>query len=228
MHIEPEADAALQRMSTALAHAQSFAFQAATTFDEPLAAGQLAQVSRKTRVTVHRPDRVFAEIHEGNDVSMLWYAGTDLTIYDTADNVFSAIRVPAQIDAMLDDVVKRYDLTIPLADLLFSDPYKILTSNIVTGKFIGVHKVNGTSCKHLLFTQENVDWQIWIDADTEPLPRKVVIDYKNLPGRPQFVAVLSNWNLHAQTGNEQFTPALPSNAKRIDMADLLETRHQTK
>ena len=36
-----------------------------------------------------------------------------------------------------------------------------------------------------------------IQADEKPLPRKILIDYKNRSGRPQFEAILSDWNLSA-------------------------------
>jgi hypothetical protein len=54
------------------------------------------------------------------------------------------------------------------------------------------------------------------------VPRKLVIDCKGLPGRPQFAVVLSDWNLSARTRDEQFKAVLPKQAKKVEMAKLLE------
>lgn len=52
---------------------------------------------------------------------------------------------------------------------------------------------------------------------------KFVIDYKSLPERPQFTALLSDWNLSAPAGSEQFKPVLPGDAKKVELAQLLES-----
>ncbi len=224
-HIDPRADQALRRMSAAIGGAQSFAVSATTTMDELLATGQLAEFSRQTRIVVRRPDRLFAEIHTTERAWLLWHAGSDLTILDKKAGTCASARVPEPIDDMLDELAAKYNLTMPLADLLFADPYKVLTADVLTGRFVGTHEVNGVECAQLLFTQENVDWQIWIEADKAPVPRKVVIDYKNLPGRPQFTAMLSDWSLSAAAGDEQFKPVLPKNVTTIEIARMLEEKH---
>ena len=33
-----------------------------------------------------------------------------------------------------------------------------------------------------------MEWQLWIDAEGEPLPVKIVIIYMDEPGEPQFAA----------------------------------------
>ena len=76
--------------------------------------------------------------------------------------------------------------------------------------------------EHLLFTQENVNWEIWIDAEGPPLPRKVVITRKNEPGSPQFVAVLGRWDLAAVPAADTFEFRPPPGAKQVTMRRLFE------
>jgi hypothetical protein len=227
-HIDPRADEALRRMSAALSNAKSFGLKGAATMDELLPSGQLAEFSRETRVVVRRPDRLFAEIHRGEGAWLFWYAGNDLTVLDKRANTCASVQVPGRIDDMLDDLAEKHGLTMPLADLLFADPYKVLTADALTGQLVGTHEVNGVECTHLLFTQANVDWQIWIETGKMPVPRKVVIDYKTLPGRPQFAAMLSDWNLSAAADDDQFKPALPADARKIDLAQMLKDKEEKK
>jgi hypothetical protein len=40
-----------------------------------------------------------------------------------------------------------------------------------------------------------VDWQIWIADSGKPLPRKYVITTKDDPAQPQYMVLMSNWNV---------------------------------
>jgi hypothetical protein len=73
LRIDPRADAALRKMSATLGEAKSFRFQSATTMDEPVETGHLAQFSRGSQVAVHRPDKVYIRTEMGNDIWTLWY-----------------------------------------------------------------------------------------------------------------------------------------------------------
>jgi hypothetical protein len=221
VRIDPQADQTLRKMSATLGAAKSFSFSSMTTMDEPVETGQLVQFSRQTRVVAQRPDRLYVQTEMGNDIWTLWYKGTNLTLFDKAGNAYASAKVPGRIDAMLDTAAKQHGLTVPLGDFLFADPYKSLTMGALTGKYIGQVQMDKGKCDQLLFTHDALDWQIWIDAGTQAVPRKILIDYKRLPGRPQFTAVLSDWNLAPPAKDEQFEPCVPKDAKQVELKRLL-------
>ena len=64
--------------------------------------------------------------------------------------------------------------------------------------YVGQSKIRGVLCHHLSFDGDNVQLQVWIDAGDKPLPQKVVLTHKNLPGSPQWTAYLSDWNFSPQ------------------------------
>jgi hypothetical protein len=68
---------------------------------------------------------------------------------------------------------------------------------------------------HLAVRTRDVDFQIWIAQGKEPLPRRIVIIYKNTRGEPQFRADFSNWNLSAKGVKGPFTFTPPKNAEQI-------------
>jgi len=213
-------------MSSTLGNARSFSFRSVAVMDEQIGPEQTAQLARDARIVVRRPDRIFAEGKAGDDVLDLWYQGGSLTVLDKAANTTATVPTPGRIDSMLDEVAKKYGLTIPLADFLFSDPYKTLTADVQTARYVQQCDVEGVKCDHLLFTQEMIDWQIWIDTAPAAVPRKFAIDYKSLPGRPQFTAMLSDWNLEAPADDGQFKPEIPSGAKKIELVQLLQGAEQ--
>jgi len=229
LDIDPRASAALRGMSRAIGGSQSFSFRAESAMDEPLgpqSPGQTAQYSRKARLVVHRPNRIFGEGEDGGEVFRFWYDAPNLTVLETPANMTSSVKVADRIDAMLDEVAEKYGLTVPLADFLFSDPYKVLTEAAHSGRYVGQDEVDGVMCDHLLFTEESIDWQIWIATTSPPVPRKFVIDYKAVPGRPQFTALLNDWNLSAAAGEDVFKPVIPNGAKTMELPKLLTWAEQ--
>ena len=221
--VDPQVQQALKAMSNLLGNAKNFSFHAVGQMDEVAQTGQLVQLSRESDVSVTRPSKLFVDT-EGDDVSRSsWYDRDKLTVLDKEQNEYVSITVPSTIEAMLDFIIEEYGLTLPLADLLFRNPYETLTSNIQVGTYIGLSNVGGHSCHHLLFEQELIDWQIWIDAGQTPVPRKIVITYKQEPGHPSYSGIMDKWNLKPSFAKDLFKPDTPANAKQVQMNELLGT-----
>ena len=138
------------------------------------------------------------------------------------ENIYGTVEAPNSIDEMFDFVMAEYDISIPLADLLFRKPYDILIANVYTGTYVGLDKIADRDCHHLAFQQELIDWQIWIGAGETALPLKLVITYKEDPGQPQYSATINEWNLSPGFSNEIFEFSLPAGAKRVDLKAMLE------
>jgi hypothetical protein len=126
--------------------------------------------------------------------------------------------MPASIDDTLDTLAGKYGMALPLADLVFADPYKGLTENVRSSQYLGTGYVFDTKCHHLAFRQAAIDWQIWVEEGSKPLPRKIVITFKESPGHPQYTAFLSNWNLDAKIADGSFSFTPPAGAKQVDFA----------
>jgi hypothetical protein len=67
-----------------------------------------------------------------------------------------------------------------------------------------------------------VDFQVWVAQGNEPLPRRIVITYKDENGQRQFWADLSNWNLAPDLSDALFAFTPPNGAERIQF--LAEVR----
>lgn len=221
--IDPEAQQLLKQMSVALAAAKSFTFESTVSMDEESENGQMVRVARHSTITVSRPDRVNVEVTGDDGERTLWLAGKSLTLLNRESMQYATIKVPGSIDAALDFIMDEYGVSLPLADLVYADPYSVLTEKVQTGIVLGRESVQGHECDHLLFTQENVDWQVWVDAGEIALPRQVVISQKNEPGCPQFTAIIDNWDLSATPTAKVFTfgAAESTGATAVPMAELL-------
>jgi hypothetical protein len=141
------------------------------------------------------------------------------TLLDKQANVFSSIPAPATIDATLAQIQSKYDVVLPLDDFLSSDPYKSVSSKIKTAYYLGKSTVAGVPTHHLAFSQTDIDWQIWVQDGNQPLPRKLVITYKNLPGSPQYTAVFSDWQFKP-IANSVFSFIPPAQATSIEFISI--------
>ena len=103
---------------------------------------------------------------------------------------------------------------------MFSNPYSVLTANVKSGQYIGLNSVGGDKCHHLAFRQKSIDWQLWISADQNALPRKLVISFLELSGQPQTQVEFTNWNLSPRLAAGQFTFRAPTGVRRVEMEKL--------
>ena len=221
--VDPRADDILRQMSDTLVQASAFRFTASTTRDQLLENGPIVERESEHVVTLRRPNKLHA-ISQGDDGRQVWYDGRILTVLDARTNRYANIAASDTIDEMLDDAMDDYDLEIPLADILSSDPYQVLMDHVDSGEYVGLHRVNGRACHHLAFRQAEIDWQIWIDADPPALPRKLLITFRSPPDRPRIEAILTRWDLSPRPKNDLFEFRPTAGARRVKMKDLMETR----
>jgi hypothetical protein len=105
---------------------------------------------------------------------------------------------------------------VPLADLIYANAYDYLMEETRAGFYLGLSKVQGISCHHLVFRQKDIDWQIWIEDAPTPLPRKFLITDKKAKGL-QFTALLSQWNTSPQLEDGLFVFVVPAKAEKVDL-----------
>jgi len=214
--IEPKADQYLKAMSSYLAGLKTYSFQVEEFFDEVQDDGQKIQLSNQRQMSVSRPDKVFAEDEGDTANSLFYFNGKTVTVFDRGQKTYATEKVPGTIDAMLDDLHDRFDTHQTLADFLFADPYKVLTENVQSGTYVGLHYVGKVKCHHLAFQQRILDWQIWIDAGDQPLPRKFLITFKHQADEPQYTALFRHWDVNPKLSGDLFQFHPPEGIRKVD------------
>ncbi len=207
---------------------EEFRVSAEITYDEIEPTGQKLQYGASVQAAVRRPDRLRTDYYGDQLKRSIWYDGGNLTILDLDDNLFATLKAPTGIDALLDNTVERLGFTIPLSDILYSDPYPLLHRNVAEEFYAGLHVVGGVSSHHLMLSQKDIDWQIWVEATERHLPRKLIITYKNLPGSPQYTILFSEWDLSPQLANDLFIFRPPSGSNRIQFLDTFSEKEITQ
>jgi hypothetical protein len=219
--VDPEVEKILRGMSEHLHSLQQFSFQTENTSDEILvSSGQRLQFGTTVEIFVRRPSRLRANIRGDLRDQELFYDGKTITLLNRNPNLYASIDAPGLIDGAMNFARESFALVAPLADFIYANAGDALMENVESALYAGLHRVHGVECHHLAFTQDDIDWQIWIENSQTPVPRKLVITDKQVEGMPQFAALLLGWNLSADLKEDLFRFSPPRDAERIEFLPL--------
>ncbi|MFO1067619.1 MAG: DUF2092 domain-containing protein [Geminicoccaceae bacterium] len=204
----------LREMGAYLAAADAFTVRADVTFDHVLPTGQKLQFAATEDLAVQRPNKVHVDWRSDLGDRQLWYDGKAVTLTDPSTPFYAVQPAPASLDATLDMIQNELGFSPPLGDFLYADPYRALRGNVRYGVDLGTSEIGGRTCRSLAFVDSQIEWQIWIAAGPQPVPRKLPITYLSRLGRPQFAAVFSDWNLALRIAESTFVPDLGQQHRR--------------
>lgn len=209
-------DRMLNQVCNFLKNRKYFTVEMDITYDNVLDSGAKVQYSAHQRVWVNKPNQLRSDYRGDERNTNFYYDGKSFTLHTTDLNLYATKTAPPTIDEAVKNVDLNYGFTIPMSNLFVSEPCAAITSDIQDSVFVGSNMVNRVPGYHILFTGEERDWQIWVSKGQQPLPMKVVIVYKNLPGAPQYTAVLSRWNFISEIPEDTFTFEPPVGAIGIE------------
>ena len=216
--IDPEAQRLLKASTDFLARQKQFSAETRNTLEVVLKSGQKIELNHTARVSAQRPNKLRAE-RSGDLVNQVFvYDGASLTLYNAANKTYSQAAAPGTLDGMLDFARTKLDIVAPAGDLLYSDAFTGLMAEVTEGFVAGQAVIEGTLCDHLAFRAPHVDLQVWVQRGTQPLPRKLVITTRDMPGAPQFAVTMTRWNLKPTFGAQTFSFKPPAGAVKIDFS----------
>lgn len=203
-------------MSDYLAKAETASFRVRTFYDQVRKSGIKIKVAREGNVLLKRPGALHVEsIADNGAARTVWYDGAKLTVWDRHVNQVKTLDFKGTTDALIDYLDDKYQVNLPVADLLFSNVGDALKETIISSEYLGTRTVQSVKCHHLSFESTGADWQIWIEADATPLPRRFVVTYVNDKSEPQFLAQLDRWSIGGDTDASMFKAAVPESAKTV-------------
>ncbi len=221
--IDPKAMTILGQMSAYLAGASSFTVKATVLYDHVQTSGIKIKSAAVREVFVRRPGELHVRTQFDDGASRkTWYDGKELVILNERSNEYAKLGFAGNLDQLLDHVIENTEVQLPLADLLYSDIDKTFAESIISAEYVGQRLVDGVLCHQLSLESTGADWQIWIEADDTPVPRRFAIDYVHVPGEPQFLASLTEWRIDPQFEDADFAIKLPQDAREISVDQMMQ------
>ena len=222
--IDPESLSDLVESLEFLSKAVSFSVTAEVEYDAIQGNGEKIEFGGVRKITVVRPDKMSAEITERDGTKKEFvFDGKDIYFADLEQNVYASVPRPGNINQAVRYFTEDLQMPLPLGQLISSGVSGMVKKEIYAGGFVEQSTINGVLCDHLAFRTENIDLQVWITSEGDPLIMRLVIDYKNAPGEPQFRAMLKDWNFKPAVSDSLFVFEPAEKMQKIAFAPVLRT-----
>ncbi len=194
-----------------------------SSYDAVQKSGQSIEFGAISNWHIKRPNKVRIDIknRDGNERNF-YFDGNTITLYDKDQNVYAEVNKKGSIDQAFDYYMDELDMPLPLAELFSKDHPFDLKKSITSSTFLGDSTINGYLCDDLAYRTEDIDMQIWIQQQKNPLPHRFVLTYNNSPGKPQYRAQFKNWDLSPKVPDSLFKFKPPKDAEKIQFSPRIK------
>jgi len=210
------ARALLLGMADFMARAPAMSVTMRSDYDAIQADGQRIQFGERRRILMQRPDKLRVDVERSDgERGMVVFDGRWITAFKPAENVFARVEKPGTLDQALVYMVRDLRATLPLARMFTTGFPVDLDKRATTVIFVEECRLFDVPTDHVAVRSAEVDLQLWIARGPQPLPRRVVITYKNAPGEPQFRADFYDWSVPTKLDAAAFAFVPPAGAEQI-------------
>jgi hypothetical protein len=220
--VDKQADKILKSMSDYLTAMQQFSYKSNGVFEVVDNNNKKSKQNYSAEVFVKRPNKLRVNVKNDKRDASVFYDGSKFSVLGKNANMYAEADAPSTLDAALDSAREKFLLDPPGSDILYTNPYKGLMEEVTHGQLLDEAMVNGKACNHLAFKSKEVDWEVWVQKGSAPLPLRYKIISKNEPERPEFTVDFTDWKQGTgpDFADQQFVLAPPANSKKIPFMRL--------
>jgi hypothetical protein len=222
-NVDPKADELLHKMSNELATMKAFSVETKQVMEVVTKEGEMLQGIAESTVHLQRPNKLVTDRVGPMGGGKVYYDGKTLTVFGKRDNMYATSPAPPTLDAAIDFARDKLSIDAPAADLLNSNPYAVLTDDVVSGRYVGEEPIGDRMCHHLAYRGNETDFQIWVEDGPHALPCRFVITSKKVQGSPTYQVSLSDWKPE-NLAPDAFTFTPPPDATKISFVTLGEQK----
>jgi hypothetical protein len=165
-----DARAILKAMSDYVSSQKSIAATFNTDIEVITPDLQKIQFDSSGQLQLNRPDKLHASRTGGyTDVELL-FDGKTFVAANNKDKRFTQVDASGSLDQLIEKIRRELGVDLPGADLFLSNPYQVLSADVIDAKHIGRGVINGVECEHLAFRNDDTDWQLWVQVGANPIP----------------------------------------------------------
>ena len=175
------------------------------------------QFASSGKLQLTRPDKLRVSRTGGYADVQLIYDGKTVSIYGNNAKAYAQADLVGTVDQLVDLLQAKAGAVMPGTDLLLSNAYDELMSNVVLARHIGQGVIDGVECEHLAFRGADTDWQIWIESGARSVPRKYVITSKTVAGAPQYTLRIKDWKTDTIADADAFVFKPPAGVTKVDL-----------
>lgn len=179
------------------------------------------QFASSGKMLLSRPDKLRVTRTGGYADVEIVFDGKTISALGKNINAFTQMEAAGSIDQLIGKLRDMNIVSAPGADFLGTHVFEDLMDGVVVAKHIGLGVIDGVECEHLAFRTRDVDWQIWIEAGSRPIPRKYVITSKAVGAAPQYTLRIKDWKTDAPAAADAYAFTPPQGAKKVELNELV-------
>ena len=214
----------LTRMTEFISGASAFIIVADMGHEVLQRDGQRLEFGSRITASLRRPSQANVRFdNRDGDNATIVLDGDTISVFSTIGNVhvYDVTRQPGDIDASFVFLAEQLGTPDQLNHFFSIDLTDSMKSMVKSGYYVGEATIAGILCDNLARRNEDEDVQLWVAKGDKPVPRRIVVTYKNLEGQPQYWAQFEEWNFSPELSDTKFAFSLPEGAERIHFfADL--------
>ena len=198
--------------------------------------------SFKQTFNAERPNKFSYKLDSKQAGATVVSDGTNLSAYIKGLEKYAVETAPADWTALFENPIVMGSVGLGnaagvMVAILSPDPAKSLLDKTTSVKYGGVVDLDGVKCHLIKAEQEEVDWQLWIDAGKQPLVRQFVPDLAKTfarmaaqqKGKSPFenlkisnIVSYKDWQVNPKFDTEAFAFTAPESATKVDtLMDIL-------
>ncbi len=215
----------LKQMSDKLIASKAFSYHSKSAIDLQSETGQFVTFFTEAEVALQRPNKLHMAVSGDTPNIHLYFDGTKASAFDADNKMYAVSNTPlSNIDEMLEFVMTKAQISFPSADILYSNPYTVMTKNLTDAAVVGDSMVNGVPTEHFTYRDPALDWEIWIAKGENALPMRLAMTYKQVENRPSFLVEFTDWKLNPKLKASTFEFKVPADAKQIEFGTYAEEK----
>ena len=190
------------------------------------------------RIVAERPNKFSLEVESdagSGNTGMIKCDGKQLIVYLSFSNKYLVESAPMGWAEMLSHplvqgIAGAGNSGMVTLAMMSPRPDEALLEKVKTMRYVGVEKVGQIDCHHLAATQDDMDWEMWIEVGERPLIHKFVPDLRKAfqrmaeqTGNADIAnlkmsneVLYTDWKLDPKLDPAVFTFTPPEGAKEVD------------
>lgn len=214
--VEPAARALAAEVTTKIGGASTLRVAATHQIDPRIGVGSKIEKG-PLQITVRRPNLFYAIQSAGEATRELAYDGKSLCLIQPGLQCYALEPLKAgSIEQFADRADEQFGFRPPVAELLAKDVSTQLMLNVTTARITGSEFVGMTRCQRLHFEQPGMTGDLWVGAK-DKLPRRYLLTFTDIPGRPTWNIRFSKWELDVPVDNTLFSKRAAPSASKVKM-----------
>ena len=182
--------------------------------------GQRLEFGSHISGTFRRPGegRVRFDTREGENASIVM-DGETVSVFSTRDDrmIYDSAAQPGDINATFNRLTAILGTNDQLRGFFSMNLTERLAGMVTSGQYLGESTIAGVLCDHLALRSESEDVQLWVTKGDRPVPRRLVVTYRDLEGQPRFWAQFESWDFAPKLAGDTFEFSPPDHAERVPL-----------